>query len=151
MKPFLYIIVIPILAFVSCSTDDNSHDSVVDSRICNPYINESFTSSDISDFATDENTQIVGHRQDGNCLILNTQFPGGCEDHILRLLIDESNDASLNLSNIFLARLSHNNSDQCEALVSFDVYVDISTLKEQNFSTVQLSIENYDPIVELVF
>ena len=153
MKKYSYVILLlGSLLWSSCTkSDDNLNNSMGDVPVCIPYLNISFSTTDVTFFVTDENTTIVGHRQEGNCLVLDTRFPGGCEDHILHFLIDENNQSSVNISVAFPARLSHNNTDQCEAVVALEVFVDISNLELIGAESIMLSIENYDQIVEIVF
>ena len=152
MNIFTYILIVLPLLMASCEKNDNSLNNITDeNRVCTPYVSASFSSADFLEFATDESTIIVSHRQVGNCLILDTQFSGGCEEHLLQLIIDDSAQAAVNLSAIIPARLAHNNTDQCEAIVSLEVFVDISKLELLQMEVVELDIENYSPIIELVF
>ena len=152
MKIFIYLLIVLPLLMVSCGKNDNSLNNITDeNRVCTPYVSASFSSADFPELATDESTIIVSHRQLGDCLILDTQFSGGCEEHILQLIIDDNVQPFINLSAIIPARLSHNNTDQCTAIVSLEVYVDISKLELLQMEVVELDIENYSPIIELVF
>ncbi len=153
MKNYIYILSIGLFLTCSCSQSESSLDNnnASNELICNPYVSNAFNSNDFPEFSMDETTIILNHRQKGDCLVLETQFDGGCEDHILQLLIDENSLPAINLGTVFLARLSHNNTDPCDAKVVIDVNVDISRLELLQLDVIQLSIEGYDQVVELVF
>jgi|GEM_PF-6009496 len=102
-------------------------------------------------FPVDPGTSIVGHRQEGECLILDTRFGGGCEEHCIYLYVDLSGQTAINAATTFQARLSHNNTDQCEALVAFEAKVDISFFKTLEFEEINLQIMDYEELIVLEF
>jgi len=137
----------------SCTDEFNSIGSNEDKVLsdCIPYVEVAFSDIDFLAFPIDEGTTILSHAQEGDCLILNTQFSGGCEEHTLQLLVDVNSQSSINSSTIFPAKLSHNNTDNCEALIAFQAFVDISALGNLNFEFITLAIEGYDKVVQLNF
>lgn len=152
MKNCTYVILlISFTILSSCGKMDTKLDLDDKSSVCLPYISTSISSTDFSAYPIDETTFIVGHRQEGNCLVLDTQFSGGCEEHLLQLLIDESNMSAINASGSLPAFISHNNTDHCEALISLKLYVDISSLEQLQLEVVSLEIENYFQTVQIVF
>lgn len=155
MKYILYIFIsISMVLLSSCSVESDQQSLDVNpnpNNDCQPFVESSLTLGDDFIFPVDPGTSIVGHRQEGTCLVLDTRFDGGCEEHQLQLIIDINSTASINVSTIFPARLSHNNTDQCEALIALEVYIDFSALAELEYEVILLSIQDYDAIVELIF
>ena len=155
MKKYIYILLIGTLyTLSSCAkaNDQLNQDIRQNSNLeCIPFIETDFSQFDDFLFPIDQSTRIVSHRQEDDCLILDTRFSGGCEDHVLQLLIDINSQSSINASSVFSSRLSHNNTDQCEAIVALEVYIDISMLESLQFDVIMLSIENYEEIIELTF
>ena len=152
MKKYMYFGMFILLTLISCSKNENSGMLPLDDKVsCTPYVNVSVNSSEFSSYPIDESTIIVGHRQEGNCLILDTRFSGGCVEHEMLLLIDENNQLSINANTEFYGILSHDNTDDCEAYIALEVLVDISKIELLERDIIRLSIENYNQIVELVF
>jgi len=154
MKNLIYTFVVGIsISFSSCSKgneDDLPQDQLIITSECLPFIDASFSQADVFPFPTDPSTLISGHRQIGDCLILDTRFGGGCEDHLLQLVID-LNSSAVNINQSLLGKITHENTDVCEATVALEVHVDISRLKSLNQNVIALNIDEYDQIIELVF
>lgn len=155
MKYLLHIIIIVFLiAFTSCSEEDPNLDDQKFSNnelVCLPYIESELALQDISTIPVDPSTSIVAHRQEGDCLFLDTRFGGGCEEHLLQLIIDLESSGAINLSESYFAILSHDNTDQCEAIVALEVGVDISKLIDLGKEEVVLTIDGYSELVTITF
>lgn len=154
---FIFLAVFTIL-FSSCTqediTDDQRVDEMCEENSCLAFREVSFNNSAgdfIFPFPVDPGTSIVGHRQEGECLILDTRFGGGCEEHCIYLYVDLSGQTAINAATTFQARLSHNNTDQCEALVAFEAKVDISFFKTLEFEEINLQIMDYEELIVLEF
>lgn len=155
MKKHIYILLASTLfTMSSCSKSDLDFSNDISPNFiaeCLPFIEIDLSVENDFLFPSDPSTSIVAHRQEGNCLILDTRFGGGCEEHVLQLLIDVNGQSSINASTTFQSKLSHNNTDLCEALVALEVYIDISMLETLEFDMIMLSIEDYEELVELTF
>ena len=143
-----------ILLVSSCSKDDSngSQDSLTDKQnSCLPFIENNTLLQDISIIPVDPSTTIVSHRQEGDCLILDTRFDGGCEEHLLQLVIDVDNMDALNLSQSLFAILWHENTDPCEARIAYELEADISKLKELEQDELSLIIDGYSELITIIF
>jgi len=119
--------------------------------VCLPFIESNSTVQDNSNVIVDPGTTIVSHSQEGDCLLLDTRFSGGCEEHLLQLVIDVDTMGAINLNNTLSAILAHDNFDQCDAEIALEVGVDISNLKELQMSEVLILIEGYSELVRITF
>lgn len=138
----------------SCTKESSSdiEDSSVDKEeSCLPFIENNSLLQDMATIPVDPGTMIVSHRQEGDCLVLDTRFGGGCEEHILELFIDVEGSDALNLNQSLSAILSHDNTDPCEAIVAYEVKVDISELKELNLDDIFININGYSELISITF
>lgn len=155
MKYCVYILVIGfVISFTSCSkSEENDNDFLITNNeiVCLPFISSDLILQDLADIPVDQGTEIVSHSQEEDCLLLDTRFGGGCEEHVLQLFIDIQGSAAVNLSESLFAILSHDNTDQCEAIVALEVGVDISKLRDLQKSEILLNIEGYSEQVTINF
>ena len=78
---------------------------------------------------------------DGNCLKLTVRYGGGCEDVIFQLY-----DASAILKSFPLQRnirLSLEDNDFCEALITKELDYDLTPLQVDGYSELTLNLQNF--------
>ena len=78
---------------------------------------------------------------DGNCLQLTVRYGGGCEDVIFQLF-----DASSILKSLPIQRnirLSLEDNDFCEALVTQELSYDLTPLQVDGYSEIILNLQNF--------
>lgn len=155
MKYSVYIVLLGFLvSFTSCSIINENDEELVSlhkETVCLPFISSDLILQDLQDIPVDPGTSIVSHIQEGDCLLLDTRFGGGCEEHVLQLIIDTGSNGSVNLSESLFAILSHDNTDQCEAVVALEVGIDISKLRVLQMNEILLNIDGYSELVTINF
>lgn len=149
---YLYLVVL--LSFcISCNKSD---DSTIVQGLKNttlPCDNQVQYGDDISTalnfpVINDPSTSIFDVALISSCLYIEYRFSGGCENHELDLflfshpLVDHSGE-------VFLAKVSHNNTDPCEALLSQIEGYDLSSLSNLGFDEVTIEIEGWDDLITI--
>ena len=76
-------------------------------------------------------------------LFLDVQYGGGCNIHEFHAYIKEDNKESVTLDIIH-----KNNGDACRALITEQIWLDLSTLQKRKTSPIQIVIHGTDKVFE---
>ncbi len=98
--------------------------------------------ADLYDSAPSDEFQFHSVSIDGNCLKLAVQYGGGCEEVIFQLI-----DASVVMESFPIqrnVRLSLEDNDPCEALVTQELSYDLTPLQVDGYSKIILNLQDFD-------
>ena len=100
-----------------------------------------FNTSLFENGARDINTVIVAYEFEGNCLDLTLSYPGGCEEHFLELAAVgwiKTDPPKIE------ARIIHDNTDLCEALITDQITFDLEPLRYNDNDELIIILEGLD-------
>ena len=83
---------------------------------------------------------------DGDKLIFNVVYMGGCKPHTFKLIGDSSISASKPAqTNLYLVH--DNNGDNCTNEIKKEIIVDIARLKNMRVNPIELNIDNLNTVL----
>jgi hypothetical protein len=94
----------------------------------------------------DAGTKILNYDIADDCLELVVQYGGGCQDHDIDLVVGTW---LYSLPPVAEAKLVHENTDPCDALVTETLYFETESLFSGGSSRVKLAIKGFDEIIEI--
>ena len=84
------------------------------------------------------------------CVILETSFSGGCEEHLIDLEMFQD-ISTLHPHVLYLGKLLHNNTDPCEAIFTQEYGYDLSSLTIPEGQVFELRLEGWDDGIIIQF
>ncbi len=124
------------LLSLGCLTNDtnNSPDSLCD--------NQSIADADLYQTAPDDPFTFISVQLDGDCLVIKFSYGGGCQETDVKLIdadvVMESYPVQRNI------RLSLNDTDDCEAIVTVERSFDLIPLRAQGEDKVSFNLAGWD-------
>ena len=129
-KHYILLLVLFLSLFQGCQKDQDNNCLEVE-----------FNTNLFENGARDVNTLIVNHELEGNCLELTLSYPGGCEDHHLELAAIgwiKTDPPKIE------ARIIHDNTDLCEALITDYLTFDLEPLRYNDNDELIIILEGLD-------
>jgi hypothetical protein len=93
----------------------------------------------------DSSTNMVDYRIEDDCLVLDLTYTGGCEEHDIKLAArgwQKTDPPTVE------AKIVHDNTDPCDAILSETLSFDLSELQYADHSRLVIKLKGYDGIIE---
>lgn len=134
--------------FVACKSKQDSMNSENDMQKDHVHIVAEIGSTDEASSDLTINSVSVN----GNEMMINLSYSGGCNEHEFKMYGNVN--ISKSLPPIRSIQLYHNNNgDSCKALITKDIHVDIKSLayKQEKGSTIYLKLEGWKDRITYTF
>ncbi len=135
-------IVMGMMFFISCDktdlplTEECSEEIIIDTDYA--AVSDDFTFVDVS--------------IDGNCFKATVRYGGGCnEEEVAFSLLASTGAFPVTLPPMLGMKLVLEDNDSCEALVTREVSFDLSPLEDAGFNNLNVSLENWNDVLQYQF
>lgn len=140
---FFLLLSLGFLLIISCNdTNGNTDTACGDSIIVD--VNYSTTTGDGFILM---NTEITD-----NCLTATIQYSGGCDDSLVSYqLLGTTAAFPFSLPALLEIKIILDDNDECEALVTKEIYFDLTPLENEGYNNINVALEGWDEVLAYQF